>query len=104
MADWRILERAGVRLAVHDFGGEGPTALLFHGLAGHAGDWTETAAWLTGRCHVLALDARGHGRSERRPADVSRAAHARSGGGLLRGCRGMGRRPRAARGRPLAAL
>jgi pimeloyl-ACP methyl ester carboxylesterase len=75
MADWRILERAGVRLAVLDFGGEGPTALLLHGLAGHAEEWTETAAWLTDRCHLLALDARGHGRSERRPADVSRAAH-----------------------------
>jgi pimeloyl-ACP methyl ester carboxylesterase len=75
MADWRILERASVRLAVRDFGGEGPTALLLHGFAGHAEEWTETAAWLTDRCHVLALDARGHGRSERRPADVSRAAH-----------------------------
>jgi pimeloyl-ACP methyl ester carboxylesterase len=48
--------------------------LLLHGLAGHAEEWAQTAAWLAGRCHVVALDARGHGRSERRPADVSRAA------------------------------
>jgi pimeloyl-ACP methyl ester carboxylesterase len=31
---------------------------------------------LTERSRVVALDARGHGRSERRPVDVSRAAHA----------------------------
>jgi pimeloyl-ACP methyl ester carboxylesterase len=68
-------ERGGVRLAGLDFGGEGPAALLLHGLAGHAGEWAETARWLTGRCRVLALDARGHGDSERAPADVSRAAH-----------------------------
>jgi pimeloyl-ACP methyl ester carboxylesterase len=69
------LERDGVRLAGLDFGGDGPLALLLHGLAGHAGEWTETAGWLTARCRVVALDARGHGGSERSPADVSRAAH-----------------------------
>jgi pimeloyl-ACP methyl ester carboxylesterase len=69
------LERAGVRLAGLDFGGDGPLALLLHGLAGHAGEWAETARWLRGRCRVVALAARGHGASERAPADVSRAAH-----------------------------
>jgi pimeloyl-ACP methyl ester carboxylesterase len=64
-----------VRLAGVDFGGDGPPALLLHGLAGHAGEWAETAGWLTERCRVLALDARGHGRSERFPSDVSPAAH-----------------------------
>jgi pimeloyl-ACP methyl ester carboxylesterase len=68
------MERDGVRLAGLDFGGDGPAALL-HGLAGYAGEWGATARWLTGRCRVVALDARGHGRSERRPADVPRAAH-----------------------------
>ena len=72
---WQELERDGVRLAVRDHGGEGPPVLLLHGLAGHAGEWDETAAWLTPRHRVLALEARGHGRSERRPGDVSRAAH-----------------------------
>jgi pimeloyl-ACP methyl ester carboxylesterase len=42
--------------------------------AGHADEWAQTAAWLTARCRVVALDARGHGRSERFPADVSRDA------------------------------
>jgi pimeloyl-ACP methyl ester carboxylesterase len=44
-------------------------------LAGHAGEWAETAGWLTERCRVVALDARGHGRSERHPPDLSPAAH-----------------------------
>lgn len=75
MTDWLELERDGVRLACQDFGGDGPAVLLLHGLAGHAGEWEETASWLTSRHRVLALEARGHGRSERRPDDVSRAAN-----------------------------
>jgi pimeloyl-ACP methyl ester carboxylesterase len=69
------MDRDGVRLAALDFGGTGRSALLLHGLAGHAGEWAATAHRLTARCRVVALDARGHGRSERMPADVSRAAH-----------------------------
>ena len=72
---WSFAERDNVRLACRDFGGRGPSVLLVHGLAGHAGEWTETARWLTARCRVVAFDARGHGRSERAPIDVSRAAH-----------------------------
>jgi pimeloyl-ACP methyl ester carboxylesterase len=71
-----VLERDGVRLAALDFGGEGPPVLLLHGLAGYAGEWAETAGWLTERSRVVAFDARGHGASERLPPDVSRAAHA----------------------------
>jgi pimeloyl-ACP methyl ester carboxylesterase len=69
-----FLQREGVSLAGVDFGGAGPSALLLHGLAGHAGEWDETAAWLTEHCRVLALEARGHGDSERFPEDVSTAA------------------------------
>ncbi len=72
---WSSFERDGVALACRDFGGDGPPALLLHGLAGNAEEWADTAAWLTARCRVAALDARGHGRSEPRPDDVSRAAH-----------------------------
>src|SRR3954469_4407894 len=71
---WRELSRGETRLACRDFGGEGPSVLLLHGLAGHAEEWAQTASWLTARCHVVALDARGHGRSTRRPTDVSRDA------------------------------
>jgi pimeloyl-ACP methyl ester carboxylesterase len=69
------LSRGGVDLACADYGGEGPPVLLLHGLAGCAEEWAETADWLVASHRVLALDARGHGRSERVPVDVSRAAH-----------------------------
>jgi pimeloyl-ACP methyl ester carboxylesterase len=49
----------------------GSPVLLLHGLAGHAEEWAETASWLTARCRVIALDARGHGHSDRFPGDVS---------------------------------
>jgi pimeloyl-ACP methyl ester carboxylesterase len=68
------MTRDGLRLACRDFGGDGPSVLLLHGLAGHADEWAQTASWLTARCRVVAPDARGHGRSERFPQDVSRDA------------------------------
>ncbi|MGK5547469.1 alpha/beta fold hydrolase [Streptomyces sp. URMC 127] len=49
--------------------GGGPGAvLLLHGLMGRAAHWAETARWLSARHRAVALDQRGHGRSER-PAD-----------------------------------
>ena len=68
-------ERDGVELACLDFGGSGSPVLLLHGLAGHVGEWSETAGWMVREHRVVALDERGHGRSTRVPADVSREAH-----------------------------
>lgn len=65
----------GVRLLVHDHGGSGTPVVLLHGLAGHAGEWDETASWMRERHRVVAFDQRAHGGSERRPTDVSRAAY-----------------------------
>jgi pimeloyl-ACP methyl ester carboxylesterase len=48
--------------------------VLLHGLAGYAEEWAETARGLGEARRVLALDQRGHGRSERNPEDVSQAA------------------------------
>lgn len=76
MTEWTQLERDGTRLAVAGLGGSGPPVLLLHGLAGHAEEWQETANWLTETHAVFGLDLRGHGRSERRPDDVSMQAHA----------------------------
>ncbi|MFD5424284.1 alpha/beta fold hydrolase [Streptomyces sp. NPDC127084] len=45
-----------------------PGALLLHGLMGRASHWAATARWLAGRHRAVALDQRGHGRSEK-PAD-----------------------------------
>ena len=75
MRDWIDLERDGVHLACLDYGGEGPPVLILPGLGGHAGEWAETAGWLTERFRVLALDARGQGHSERHPDAVSPEAH-----------------------------
>ena len=71
---WTPVTGRDVRLEALDFGGDGPGALLLHGLAGTAAEWEETASWLSGTHRVVALDQRGHGRSERRPADTSREA------------------------------
>jgi pimeloyl-ACP methyl ester carboxylesterase len=61
-------------LACRDFGGAGPLVLCLHGLAGQAGEWVSVAQALTPSYRVLALDQRGHGRSDRQPGDVSREA------------------------------
>jgi pimeloyl-ACP methyl ester carboxylesterase len=74
-SSWHFLDRGGERLACLDYGGDGPAVVLLHGLAGHAEEWSATASWLARSHRVLALDARGHGRSGRQPVDVSRAAH-----------------------------
>ena len=75
VSTWEVVEREGVRIACQDFGGVGPPVLILHGLAGQSSEWTWTADRLVPLFRVRAPDARGHGRSERRPADVSRAAH-----------------------------
>ncbi|OKK16868.1 hydrolase [Streptomyces sp. CB00455] len=45
-----------------------PAALLLHGLMGRASHWAGTARWLAEHRRVIALDQRGHGRSESPPA------------------------------------
>ena len=73
---WHESERGGMRLWCADYGGSGAPVVLLHGLAGHAREWDSTAAWLTRSHRVVAPDLRGHGRSERAPADVSPDAFA----------------------------
>lgn len=75
VGEWRTVSRDGVRLACLDRSGPQPPVLFLHGLAGHAGEWDASAAALDGTHRVLALDQRGHGRSERRPAQVTRSAY-----------------------------
>ncbi|MEU5401143.1 alpha/beta hydrolase [Streptomyces sp. NPDC005963] len=70
----------GVRLAAWEYadppkwGGEGrsveepvhaPGVLLLHGLMGRASHWASTARWLAERHRAIALDQRGHGRSDK---------------------------------------
>lgn len=63
-----------VSIAVFDLGGDGPPAILLHGLAGSSRELRPTAAALSERFRVLLVDQRGHGHSTRRPRDLSRDA------------------------------
>ena len=56
-------------LAFHyvDWGGAASPLVMLHGLSGHARTWDHTAAALSDRYHVLALDQRGHGDSDWAP-------------------------------------
>jgi len=63
----------GTRLSVLDSGGDGRPVVILHGLAGSAAEFAPTARALPEH-RVVLLDQRGHGRSERHPSDVSRAA------------------------------
>ncbi|WP_329102564.1 alpha/beta hydrolase [Micromonospora sp. NBC_01699] len=75
VGDWRTVSRNGVRLACLDRAGPEPAVLFLHGPAGHAGQWDASAAALDGSHRVLALDQRGHGRSARRPIQLTRSAY-----------------------------
>ncbi|MET7640434.1 alpha/beta hydrolase [Streptomyces sp. NPDC005438] len=48
--------------------GPPPGVLLLHGLMGRAAHWADTARWLSTAYRTVALDQRGHGRSEK-PAE-----------------------------------
>ncbi|MDO8615117.1 MAG: alpha/beta hydrolase [Dehalococcoidia bacterium] len=59
------LTARGIRLHYLDWGGAGPPLLLLHGLASNAHIWDLTAPYLASRFRALAVDQRGHGRSDK---------------------------------------
>lgn len=61
----------GTSLSVLDCGGVGRLTVFLHGLAGHAGEWTEVASRMASERHKVAFDQRGQ--SSRRPSGVLRA-------------------------------
>ncbi|MPZ99089.1 MAG: alpha/beta fold hydrolase [Dehalococcoidia bacterium] len=64
----RTVNANGLNLHYLDWGKEGSTPLvLLHGLSGAAGDWQRVAEHFRDRYHVIALDQRGHGASDRAP-------------------------------------
>ncbi len=71
---WHLVQREGVRLGCLDWGRSGSSVVLLHGIAGYAAEWAETASWLSQTFRVVAIEQRGHGRSEREPDDVSPSA------------------------------
>lgn len=58
---------AGIELALLDWGGSGPPALLHHANGFCAALWAPVAERLRGHFRVFALDARGHGDSSKPP-------------------------------------
>lgn len=70
----RFIRRGDVSIAVTDLGGDGPPLLLLHGLAGSSRELLPTAEALADSFRVVLFDQRGHGRSTRRPDDLSRPA------------------------------
>jgi esterase len=63
----RHLDISGLKFHYLDWGGDGPPLVMLHGLTGHAHTWDHTAAALSSRYHVYALDQRGHGDTEWAP-------------------------------------
>lgn len=60
----RFVSVNGLRLRYRDWGGDGQPCLALHGAAAHAHWWDPVAPLLRPRLRVLALDWRGHGRSD----------------------------------------
>ena len=56
----------GVGLCYFEWPGDGPTVFFAHATGFHARCWDQVVARLPGR-HVIAIDMRGHGRSEKVP-------------------------------------
>ncbi|MGA0863505.1 MAG: alpha/beta fold hydrolase [Ilumatobacteraceae bacterium] len=62
----------GVKIVMHDFGGDGTPVLLSHATGFHAHCWEPVAARLSSRHHVFGLDHRGYGDAETvDPATIS---------------------------------
>jgi len=57
------LPETGIEIALHDWGGDGPLALLHHANGFCAALWAPIAETLRDRFHVVAMDARGAGDS-----------------------------------------
>ena len=58
-----ILPGKEIEIALQDWGGEGPLALLHHANGFCAALWAPVAEQLRSQFHVVAMDARGHGDS-----------------------------------------
>lgn len=78
------MQSSGLRLGCRDFGGHGRPALLLHGLAGHSEEWDGLARALNDEFRLVGLDQRGHGHSERKPSDLSRAAFVSDAAAVVR--------------------
>lgn len=66
LAAWEFADRPEAVVPPVRAGDDGHGGiLLLHGLMGRAAHWAEAARWLSTRYRTVALDQRGHGRSEK---------------------------------------
>jgi len=75
----------GVRIAYVDFGGDGPGLLLLHGLMGRATTWHNTVSWLISHFHVVGIDQRGHGLSDKPDSSYSIDEYVNDAGAAIDG-------------------
>src|SRR5512147_71780 len=73
---------AGRRLSYLDFGGPGRPLLALHGHFGEGRTFTHLARELGNSWRVIAVDQRGHGRSDR-PSDFSRTGYVEDAAAVL---------------------
>ena len=66
----------GLKVHYYEWPGPGPILVLLHPSSGYGRMWEWTADRLGGRCHVYALDQRGHGDSGRPDGDYSAEEYA----------------------------
>lgn len=60
----RFIPGAAGNLHIRDFGGNGPTIIALHGVTGGTFLWDGVAEALNGRARLVAMDFRGHGKSD----------------------------------------
>jgi len=68
----------------YETGGQGEPLLLIHGLGSSVRDWENQVPFFTGSYRVIALDLRGHGRSDKPPGPYSSPMFADDIAGLIR--------------------
>ena len=73
----------GIRLHYHRSGGDKPPLVLAHGITDSGQCWPLVSEALTPRYDVIAVDARGHGKSEKPDTGYSREEHAADVAGLI---------------------
>jgi len=78
-----VITANGVEMYYED-AGIGDPIVLVHGLGSYSGDWRPQIDALSRRYRVIALDLRGHGRSEKPPGPYSIAAFAADVASLIR--------------------
>lgn len=70
----KVVRRGDVDISVTDYDNGLSPVVLLHGLAGSGRELRPTAEALSDSFRVMLMDQRAHGRSTRRPADLSRQA------------------------------